>query len=241
LAENPKFIAGDYGGALRETFLDIDILLRTEKGRKEIKDIFYKYISKNTSFKVNVNMLDRVKSGDPDIEGCTANVLLIKNGFIYIANAGDSRSVLASKRVATDLSLDHKPGNEIELTRIKNAGGVVTNGRVQNNLNLSRALGDLQYKKDLNLIAEDQIITANPDIKIIKIEKDFDFIIMGCDGIYESLTSQELVDKFYAKFDANSNNTLTSIVEDIVDPLVAKDKDAIRGCDNMTCILIKFK
>ena len=41
---------------------------------------------------------------------------------------------------------------------------VVTDGRINGNLNLSRALGDLEYKKDTNLTAEKQIITAMPDI-----------------------------------------------------------------------------
>ena len=31
-------------------------------------------------------------------------------------------------------------------------------------MNLSRAIGDLEYKKDTNITAEKQIITAMPDI-----------------------------------------------------------------------------
>jgi hypothetical protein len=41
---------------------------------------------------------------------------------------------------------------------------LVADGRINGNLNLSRAIGDLEYKKDGNLIAEKQIITAMPDI-----------------------------------------------------------------------------
>jgi len=41
---------------------------------------------------------------------------------------------------------------------------LVADGRINGNLNLSRAIGDLEYKKDSNLIAEKQIITAMPDI-----------------------------------------------------------------------------
>jgi len=46
----------------------------------------------------------------------------------------------------TPLSFDHKPENEEERRRIYNAGSVVTEGRVDGNLNLSRALGDLKHK-----------------------------------------------------------------------------------------------
>jgi len=46
------------------------------------------------------------------------------------------------------LSHDHKPDNEIEKARIEKAGGYISDGRINGNLNLSRALGDLEYKKD---------------------------------------------------------------------------------------------
>lgn len=43
---------------------------------------------------------------------------------------------------AVDMSYDHKPEDELELARIKNAGGKVTmDGRVNGGLNLSRAIG----------------------------------------------------------------------------------------------------
>lgn len=59
-----------------------------------------------------------------DAGGCTANVGLIKDGHIYISNAGDSRSVACSKQHQTiPLSFDHKPENKEELARIEAAGG----------------------------------------------------------------------------------------------------------------------
>ena len=82
-----------------------------------------------------------------DSIGCTANVILIDNfQKLYVANAGDSRSVLCRKGKAIALSLDHKPENEGERRRIEKAGSKITDGRVDGNLNLSRSLGDLKYK-----------------------------------------------------------------------------------------------
>jgi len=46
------------------------------------------------------------------------------------------------------MSKDHKPDDELERQRITDAGGFVSDGRVNANLNLSRAIGDLEYKKD---------------------------------------------------------------------------------------------
>jgi len=42
-------------------------------------------------------------------KGCTANVLLIKDNYLYCANAGDARCVLAVNGKAVPLSTDHKP------------------------------------------------------------------------------------------------------------------------------------
>lgn len=62
------------------------------------------------------------------------------------------------------LSYDHKPNDEKELTRIKNAGGDVIEGRVNGNLNLSRALGDFEYKSNPNKGEDEQLIISRPDI-----------------------------------------------------------------------------
>ena len=63
------------------------------------------------------------------------------------------------------MSKDHKPDDEAEIKRITEAGGFVSEGRVNANLNLSRALGDLEYKKDKSRPVDKQLIIANPDIK----------------------------------------------------------------------------
>ncbi len=49
------------------------------------------------------------------------------------------------------MSEDHKPDDTKEINRISAAGGYVVDGRVMGNLNLSRALGDFEYKKDTNI------------------------------------------------------------------------------------------
>jgi len=86
--------------------------------------------------------------------GCTANVILLVGKTLYCANAGDARSVLWSKNDAIALSKDHKPDDYNEKDRITKAGGTVMMGRVNGNLNLSRALGDFEYKANNKLKPE---------------------------------------------------------------------------------------
>eukprot|EP00586_Coscinodiscus_wailesii_P004408 CAMPEP_0172483368 /NCGR_PEP_ID=MMETSP1066-20121228/10347_1 /TAXON_ID=671091 /ORGANISM="Coscinodiscus wailesii, Strain CCMP2513" /LENGTH=346 /DNA_ID=CAMNT_0013247201 /DNA_START=317 /DNA_END=1354 /DNA_ORIENTATION=+ len=60
-----------------------------------------------------------------DESGTTATVLLLTPTHILCANAGDSRSVYATKRGrSVALSYDHKPDDEAEEGRILSAGGV---------------------------------------------------------------------------------------------------------------------
>ena len=175
------------------------------------------------------------------MKGCTANVVLIKNECLYIANAGDSRAVLARGKKATDLSVDHKPDMQQEKKRIEKAGGSVVEGRVDGNLNLSRALGDLHYKANKTLKPEEQLISGEPDVRNVAMMKDFDFIVMGCDGVYETKTSQEIVDFFYSEFAINGGK-ITPAIEKMLDENCSPDyvKTEGIGCDNMTCIVIKF-
>ena len=93
------------------------------------------------------------KPEDESHAGCTANVVLIAGEQIYCANAGDSRSVASKGRKAEPLSYDHKPEDPAEMQRINKAGGTVSFGRVDGGLNLSRAIGDLEYKNNGNLKA----------------------------------------------------------------------------------------
>ena len=210
LLKNPNYASGDYEKALTESFLGIDQLLFTEDGVEEIKAIQIE-CSKN----VPKSPIDMLPDEGPDGRGCTANVILFKNGTMYIANAGDSRSVLATRGKAIELSLDHKPDDKKEKDRIEKAGGTVNNGRVEGNLNLSRALGDLKYKRNAAIKQEEQMITAMPDICKQRIGEDYDFIVMGCDGVYDTLTNQQIVDNFYKVLKEKPEKKLSEHVEEI--------------------------
>lgn len=131
-----------------------------------------------------------------DAVGATANVVYInkKTKKIYVSNAGDSRCVMSVGGKAVEMSIDHKPNDEGERARIEAAGSEVNaEGRVDGNLNLSRSLGDLKSKHRPHLPAEEQAITANPDTYVFDLTDDLDFILMGCDGIWEKNDNEKAV------------------------------------------------
>jgi len=44
---------------------------------------------------------------------------------LYCANAGDSRCIISVKKESKEMSIDHKPDDEAEKSRIVKAGGEV--------------------------------------------------------------------------------------------------------------------
>uniref|UniRef100_A0A0N5BB98 protein-serine/threonine phosphatase n=1 Tax=Strongyloides papillosus TaxID=174720 RepID=A0A0N5BB98_STREA len=172
--------------------------------------------------------------------GTTACVVVIHKENIIVANAGDSRAVLCRDGKAIELSFDHKPEDESEKSRIVKAGGTISaDGRVNGGLNLSRALGDHNYKQNHELPLEDQMISAKPDIIEDKITDQDNFLVIACDGIWNSMSSQEVVD--FVK-DLWGKETLKQICDKIMANCLADNTDGDgTGCDNMTVIIIDLK
>ena len=77
----------------------MDEAILSEEGTKKLKAIRSKTGESDNTYD------DRIANGT----GCTANVLLITPDKFYVANAGDSRSVLCRSGKCIDLSEDHKP------------------------------------------------------------------------------------------------------------------------------------
>ncbi|CAK9796461.1 Protein phosphatase 1G [Anthophora plagiata] len=175
--------------------------------------------------------------------GCTAVVAVLKGNDLYVANAGDSRCVLCRDGQAIELSLDHKPEDEPEMERIVKAGGKVTaDGRVNGGLNLSRALGDHAYKQNVDVPPQEQMISALPDVRHITVEPEKDqFMILACDGIWNFMSSQDVVQFIHTRLTYNYDK-LSKICEELFDHCLAPDTCGDgTGCDNMTAVIVRFK
>ncbi|KAF8133793.1 PP2C-domain-containing protein [Boletus edulis] len=182
-------------------------------------------------------LADPAHTRDPS--GCTAvAALLTHDNKIYVANAGDSRSVISVKGEVKPLSYDHKPSNDTERARIVGAGGYIEFGRVNGNLALSRALGDFEFKKNYSLIPQKQAITSDPDVTVHEITNEDEFLVLACDGIWDCLTSQQVVDVIRLKI--SEGKELSEIGEAICEHCLAPDTSSGTGigCDNMTVLIV---
>jgi serine/threonine protein phosphatase PrpC len=179
---------------LRRSFMIVDEKLEKKEALDELAQ-YRRDVPPAKSPLMNMLQKDGSADGEQSVEdmnldavGCTANLVYVDRTKkkIYVANAGDSRCIMGVGGKMTELSFDHKPTNKEEKDRIEAAGSEVNaEGRVDGNLNLSRSLGDLKYKQKKAFSPEEQPITANPDTYVYDLDDNIDFILMGCDGIWE--------------------------------------------------------
>lgn len=161
------------------------------------------------------DFINNMEAGPGKASGCTAVVALMSGRDLYVANAGDSRCVVCRDGKVVEMSFDHKPEDDIELARIRKAGGRVTmDGRVNGGLNLSRAIGDHGYKVNKDLTAEEQMISALPDLKRLTLEPSDEFMVLACDGIWNYMTNEEVVGFVKQRIDAGKLS-LSQICEEV--------------------------
>lgn len=191
--------------------------------------------------------------------GSTSVVMVVLGGespALLVANAGDSRAVLSRGGQAMALSHDHKPQLREEGERIRRAGGSVTNGRVDGNLNLSRSLGDLAFKRDHSLPPAEQRISAMPDVRICPLTAEDEFVVLACDGIWDCKSNQQVIDfvrsRLYEDEDddmsdkegrnADDTDRLAKICEELCDECLSSNPSESEGvgCDNMTVIIVQL-
>lgn len=124
------------------------------------------------------------------------------------------------------------------MNRITKAGGFVNQfGRVNGNLNLSRSIGDLKYKQVPGISPADQMITAEPDIMSTTLRPGDEFIVLGCDGIWDCLSNEECIKYVRDRIDTKSP---VEIGTEMLDEIVSDDPRASQGIggDNMTVMII---
>ena len=205
----------------------------------------------------NMNIIDR--------SGSCAIVVIIVDTKIYIANVGDSRGILSLNKgnkyiVITE---DHKPDHEKEKNRIIKSGGQVyqtqtpingaeneaLNGQIllgpyrvlPGRLSVSRTIGDIEAK-GIQFGGNPNVVIPYPDIYFYDLEKDnIDFLILGCDGIYDQISSDEILDCAWMIFRNKEINCNLHQKCGIIVDFILKASMARKSFDNITCVIIALK
>ncbi|RVW55679.1 putative protein phosphatase 2C 13 [Vitis vinifera] len=143
--------------------------------------------------------------------GTTALIALILGRHLLVANVGDCRAVLCRKGQAVQMSQDHRPSYLPERKRVEAVGGCILDEYL-NDLSVTRALGDWGMKF--------------PD-------EDDEFLIIGCDGIWDAMPNQHAVS--LVRRGMRRHNNPQQCARDLV-------MEALRlhTPDNLTAIVICF-
>ena len=210
---------------------------------KFVRDNFpdqFSYCLYNTKSNIQQSFINAFSKIDEDISkkgfsenmGSTACVAYItqENNLIsgmqkvvYCANIGDTRAYIVSKNCIKRLTVDHKCTVKEEQTRIKNAGGVIMDGRIFGQLILSRALGDFALK--------DCGVTSVPHISKHLVNDSDIFMVIASDGVWDTVTEVDLLELCKENFNFGSGK----LSELIVNSALEKGSQ-----DNISCLIIKL-
>ncbi|XP_059304651.1 probable protein phosphatase 2C 76 isoform X2 [Lycium barbarum] len=170
----------------------------------------------------DMDFLDSEKDTFRD-DGSTASTAVLVGNHLYVANVGDSRTIISKSGKAIALSEDHKPNRTDERRRIESAGGVVMwagTWRVGGVLAMSRAFGNRMLK---------QFVVAEPEIQDQEIDEELELLVLASDGLWDVVPNEDAIS--LAQAEEEPEAAARKLTETAF----------TRGsADNITCIVVKF-
>ncbi|KAF6260544.1 phosphatase 2C-like domain-containing protein [Scenedesmus sp. NREL 46B-D3] len=182
-----------------------------------------------------------------DSAGTTALAAVVWGSTLYVANAGDSRAVLSRHGKAIELTRDHKPQEPCERRRIELCGGYVcSEGRLCGELAVARAIGDFHLPQlkgghcsstaggcSSDGGSSSSPLTAEPEVTRHELAPTDEFVVLGCDGLWDVISSQRAVE--LARQRLREHNDPQRCAQELV-------AEALRmhSGDNVTVIVICF-
>lgn len=152
--------------------------------------------------------------------------------------------------IATAMSHDHKFTIQSEKDRALRAGAILSEDlrRVssqqfpKDSLAMSRSFGDYFLKQNKEIPFEEQAVIAIPDVITIDRSNQDAFIILACDGIWDVMTNQEVVDFVgvklgYTAYGRPVGGVTTKHIADACDALL---EECIQrnATDNLSALII---
>lgn len=164
--------------------------------------------------------------------GTTALAALVIGSSLVVANAGDCRAVLCRRGKAIEMSRDHKPICSKERKRIEASGGYIYDGYLNGQLNVARALGD--WHMDGLKGSDGGPLSSEPEFMSTKLTNEDEFLIIGCDGIWDVFMSQNAVD--FARRKLQEHNDPVMCSKDLVDEALKR-----KSGDNLAAVVVCFQ
>lgn len=145
-------------------------------------NILYNCLQKNysisESIKITINSIEKTMINKKEKSGSTLCGMYISNKYIYLFNIGDSKMILYNDKFNIIFqSIEHNTYNKSEIKNIKEHmdNNYIINSNSEYSINLTRTIGDYDFK---------DIINSEFEFKIIK-KSDVKYIILASDGFWD--------------------------------------------------------
>ncbi|XP_011648723.1 probable protein phosphatase 2C 27 isoform X2 [Cucumis sativus] len=166
--------------------------------------------------------------------GTTALTAMIFGRSLLVANAGDCRAVLSRQGCAVEMSKDHRPCCTKERKRIEALGGFIDDDEYLNGLlGVTRAIGDWHLEGMKEMSERGGPLSAEPELRLMTLTKEDEFLIIGSDGIWDVFTSQNAID--FARRKLQEHNDVKICCKEIVEEAIKRG-----ATDNLTVVLVSF-
>ena len=107
-------------------------------------------------------------------------------------------------------------------------------------LSVSRTFGDYEAKMP-KYGGNPNVVVVEPEIFEVPVDSSADFMLLGCDGVFDKFTSEELVERIWSSTSSKQlKGSCHEIAADIVEGIF-EDTFQRKAWDNITVILICFK
>ncbi|KAG6554867.1 hypothetical protein Mapa_003450 [Marchantia paleacea] len=196
---------------------------------------------KNAFYKTDVALNNEFIRHQEWTCGTTALTAIISGRNLLVANAGDCRAVLSKRGKAVPMSRDHKPCCAMERSRIEAVGGYVYDGYLNGQLAVARALGDwhmTELKEFRNEIPGrsffDGPLSGEPELQQAVLTDEDEFMIIGCDGLWDVFTSQNAID--FARKSLQAHNDPERCSKELVKEALVRNTS-----DNLTVVTVCFQ
>ncbi|KUF98627.1 hypothetical protein AM588_10009400 [Phytophthora nicotianae] len=168
--------------------------------------------------------------------GSTAVSVVIRGTTALVSSVGDSQIVLSTNGQAKDLCIAHTPDLSSERDRILKAKGQISKGRIYGMLGVSRAFGDIDFKTgrgEFKNRFNGDLVCATPDLVVHEIKSQDEFMVLGCDGLYDVMAPQDVVNFVRAKLGLHGD--VQHATEELVSHAIA-----LGSTDNVSAIIVCF-
>lgn len=172
-----------------------------------------------------------------DKDGTTAAMALIMNGYVYVVNTGDSRTILQNDSKSLRLSEDATASNPRFVKSVKKRGGVVVNysgifngPRIAHNdyyfLEPARTIGDSIFKG---------AVSPRPKVSyypLKKIEKGNATLVLACDGLFDVASTSQVCSAVRFNRKRSAADLAAGLAQTAID---------VGSKDNVSVIVVKIQ